>query len=244
MEQRKTMNPVKLVIGLLAIAVIGVGILGIRDSYSANTDSKKIIRTDSSSNVEVDKIEANKELNKLYYALIGALETGEEVQNRTGKGELLATPMERFQFAYFASYYNGDPNQSILDTNSMGYGVTGAYAVKLDYFKQYYRDLLNEEFDVSVLEGQSSYVVMNDYIYGSIMSGLSFSNTTLKIKSFNEKDGKYYLLIDCLVSDEDEYVNYAGDSVTEYPDEIVTYNLKLILKKNGNLYSIESMVAY
>lgn len=244
MEQRKIINPVKLLIGLFAIVIIGIGVLGIKNSYSAQTESKPIVKTDSSSNVEVDKIEANRELNKLYYALIGALETGEEIQNRVGSGELLVNPMEKFQFAYFSAYYNGDPKETILDTNYLGFGVTGAFAIKVDYFKQFYRSLFNEEFDENTLSGQSSYSIHKDYIYGSIMSGLSFSNTTLKFKSLNEKDGKYYLLIDCIVSDDDSYVDYAGDSVVDYPDDVVAYNIKLILNKTGNFYSIESMVAY
>jgi hypothetical protein len=243
MEMRRTSNPIKVVIGILAIAVIGIGILGIRNSYSARIDSKDELKT-KTSNVEVDKTAANKELNKLYYALIGALDTGEVIQSRIGSGELLSNPMEKFVFTYFASYYNGDPNQSILDKNAYGMGVTGAYAVKLDYFKQYYRDLFDEEFDTAVLDDQSEYVIQDDYIYGSIMSGLSFSNTTLKFRSLNEKDGKYYLLIDCIVSDDDEYLDYAGDSIVDYPEDIITYNIKMVLNKKGNFYSIESMVAY
>lgn len=243
METRRTSNPIKVVIGILAIAVIGIGVLGIRNSYSAKIDSKSELKT-RTSNVEVDKTAANKELNKLYYALIGALDTGEVIQSRIGSGELLSEPMEKFVFAYFASYYNGDPNESILDKNAYGMGVTGAYAVKVEYFKQYYKNLFDQEFDMNVLEDQVEYVVQDGYIYGSIMSGLSFSNTTLKFRSLNERNGKYYLLIDCIVSDEDEYLNYAGDSIVDYPEDIVTYNIKMVLNKKGNLYSIESMVAY
>ena len=123
-------------------------------------------------------------------------------------------------------------------------GVTGAYAVKVNYFKSYYKNLFNEEFSEVILEDQPAYVINDGYIYGSIMNGLSFSNTTLKIRSLNERDGKYYLLIDCIVSDEDEYLNYAGDSIVDYPEDIVTYNIKMVLNKKGNFYAIESMVAY
>ena len=243
MEQRRTINPIKVVVGILAIAVIGMGILGIRNSYSAKTDEKEVLKT-KTSNVEVDKMAANKELNKLYYALIGALDSGEVMQSRAGNGELLTTPLEKFKFAYFASYYNGDPNESVLDKNQFGMGVTGAYGVRLEYFKQYYNNLFGEEFNESALDGQSAYVISDGYIYGSIMSGVSFSSTTLKFRSLNENGGKYYLLIDCIVSDEDDYLNYAGDSVVDYPDSVVTYNLKLVLNKVGNFYAIESMVAY
>ena len=243
MLQRKTSSPIKVIIGILAIAVIGIGVLGIRNSYSARLEEKDVLKT-RTSNVEVDKMAANKELNKLYYALIGALDTGEVIQSRVGSGELLSDPMEKFAFAFFASYYNGDPNESILDKNASGMGVTGAYAVKVNSFKSYYKNLFNEEFNEVILEDQPAYVINDGYIYGSIMNGLSFSNTTLKIRSLNERDGKYYLLIDCIVSDEDEYLNYAGDSIVDYPEDIVTYNIKMVLNKKGNFYAIESMVAY
>ena len=129
-------------------------------------------------------------------------------------------------------------------SNALGFGITGSFAVKLSYFREYYKNLLNEEFDIGTLNNQSAYTIKDDYIYGSIMSGLSFSNTTLKVRSVNKAEGKYNVLIDCIVSTDDDYTDYAGDSITDYPDSVVSYNITLIVSKNDSFYTIESMVAY
>ena len=137
----------------------------------------------------------------------------------------------RFMFTYyFLERYGLDENK-IYNVDANGEEVTGLYAVKYDYFKQYYKELTGLEFNEEILNSDSSiYSVNGDYLYGKTITGYS-SHYNFTKESFIKNEDKYYLTV--LIEELDE-----ADNVS------VSYRCKFELSKNNEKYMINSMITY
>ena len=208
---------------------------------------------------KIDEIKANEQLDKLNTALHFALDF-ENVRddsfdetywylpkNIKYNKELLATNAQKNDFV-FGTLVLLSVDSLIVDESYTGEEATGSYSISYDVYAQYYKDLLGDNLVKSTKYSSNEceyYIVSKNNIYGGFWSGYGPLGTILKYNSLNEIDGEYTLDVDVIAYDIEEYdkvMGYDKYDVVEYPKEVVSYKLKLILAKvNEELYTIKSI---
>jgi len=229
------------IVAVLCGAVLIAGAAISSKTGFAVKDSNNVVEQDSHYiNVE----DTNKELNKLQLAIDYALEDTENVEYRINNGELINSLQEKISFAFIAAGYQGNEAKLIRNKNENGAGITGYLAVEKEYFKEFYKQLFNDEVNEVFLS--EMYTERDGYLYGSTLGGLSLNEHTYKFNSLVVNGNSYTVIIDVLVGElgDDAYMEYVPASVTEYPKDLVSYSIKLSVTKNNELYTINSIVAY
>ena len=228
-------------ITICGIAIVGSAILGVRNSFSAKVDEGTKIVANNKENVEVDKVDLNKKLNSLQYAVNYALD-GERTVTKDC-GNVLNSDLEKIRFAFMVVSNEGNSSRMIRNVNIEGAGVTGYLAVDKEYFIDFYQELfhsgVNEELLNEVFDEKDG------YLYGSIMSGLLMSTETYKVNTVYKDGNNYEIVIDVLVVnyDDEVSVDYIAEDVTEYPEDAVSYQITLNVSEADSVYTINSMVA-
>lgn len=107
--------------------------------------------------------------------------------------------------------------------------VTGAFKVKLKEFKEIYKNIFNEEFDISKLvNDETKYplihfpVIKNDYLYGGYVTGMLSANSMeykFVEKKYNQQSDEYELRYSAI------YNNYEIE--TPVVENIGTLTIKL-----------------
>ncbi len=225
-------------ITICGIAIIGSAILGVRSSFSANIDEKK---PEASEVVKVDEVNVNKKLNELQAAVNYSLD-GERTVTK-GVGNVLKFDAEKIRFAFMVIAQEGNNNRIKRNVSPEGTEITGYVAVDKEYFIDYYQELFNAGVNEELMK--QIFVEKDGYIYSSVMSGILMSTETYKVNKVTKVGDNYEVLIDVLVInyDDETSAEYIDEDVTEYPESLVAYQIKLNVTKSDQVYTINSMVA-
>lgn len=145
--------------------------------------------------------------------------------------DILIDEVTKFKFVYYIVESYGLNESKIYNVDENGNEVTGMYAVKYDYFKTYYKELIGTDFNQEVLNKVSNKFKLNgEYLYSSVLTGAK-SNYQVTTESFTQKGDKYYYTLVVNELDENEKVS-------------LTYRIKLIFSIVNNKYVINSVVVY
>ncbi len=228
-------------ITICGIAILGSAVLGARNSFSAKLDEGSKIVASSKEEISVDKVEVNKSLNELQYAVNYALDGERTVEKDSGN--ILKSDVEKVRFAFMVASSYGNTSRMIRNVNTDGTEITGYLAIDKEYFIDFYQDLFHAGVNEEILS--ELFEEKDGYLYGSIMSGLMMSSETYKVNKVYQDGDNYEILIDVIVVnfDDESSIDYIPEDVTEYPDSAVAYQITLNVTKGDGIYIINSMVA-
>lgn len=227
-------------ITICGIAIIGSAILGARNSFSAKIDDNKVVESNKEV-INVDKVDLNKKLNSLQYAVNYALDGERTVEK--GAGNILKFDSEKIRFAFMVVSQEGNNTRIMRNVNPEGAGVTGYIAVDKEYFIDYYQDLFHAGINEEIMK--ELFVEKDGYLYGSIMNGLLMSTETYKVNKVYKKGEGFEIVIDVLTInyDDESSISYMSEAVTEYPESAVAYQIVLNVSPGELVYTVDSMVA-
>ncbi len=240
-NQTTKSKTVPVFITICGIAIVGSAILGISNSFSAKVDEGTKIVADNKEKVEVDKVDLNKKLNSMQYAVNYALDGERTVEKDSGN--VLNSDLEKLRFAFMVVSSEGNSSRMKRNVNAEGAGVTGYLAVDKEYFVDFYQELFHAGLNEELLNEE--FEEKDGYLYGSIMSGLLMSTETYKVNTVYRDGNNYEIVIDVLIVnyDDETSVDYIAEDVTEYPEEAVAYQITLNVTESDSVYTINSMVA-
>jgi hypothetical protein len=143
--------------------------------------------------------------------------------------DLLSDDVNRFKLVYYIVERYGLAENKLYNVSENGKEVTGAFAVKYDYFKNYYQEVIGSEFDEIVLtKVNNNYKVVGEYLFGTVLSGMK-SNFKIVPDSFIKKENNYYYTVIVNELDENDVIN-------------LTYKVTLNLSKLNDKYVIDSII--
>jgi hypothetical protein len=149
--------------------------------------------------------------------------------NMRNSVDLLSDDVNRFKIVYYIVERYGLAENKLYNVSENGKEVTGAFAVKYDYFKNYYQEVIGSEFDEIVLtKVNNNYKVVGEYLFGTVLSGMK-SNFKIVPDSFIKKENNYYYTVIVNELDENDVIN-------------LTYKVTLNLSKLNDKYVIDSII--
>ena len=117
----------------------------------------------------------------------------------------------------------------LYNVNANGEEETGAFAIKYEYFKTYYKELTGQDFNENVLtQVGNMFTKSNDYLYGVVLTGTR-SNYALSAESFVQNGNKYTFTVLVKELDEEEQVT-------------LSYKINSELNKINEKYVINSII--
>jgi hypothetical protein len=177
--------------------------------------------------IDIDIAEAMEFAEDFDYILQNVFDSSYEHLIPTDKRNLnlLEDKVINFKLAYyFANRYIDESNEK-YDMTADGKEVTGAYAIKYDAFKNYYKNLYGVDFDESVIkEVGEPFVLKDNYLYGSIITGPRW-NYELVAQSYVQSGDKYYFTVLVKELNDDEEVESS-------------YNVKFELNSTNQILAI------
>ena len=100
-----------------------------------------------------------------------------------------------FKFVYYLLERYGDKENKKYNTNINGLYEVGAYAIKYNYFKEYYKKVMGKEFkDEVISKAGDPYKINGEYLYGKVVSSLN-PNYRLSNDGFSQIGDKYYYVV-------------------------------------------------
>ena len=136
-----------------------------------------------------------------------------------------------FKFIYYLVERYGEKEYKKYNTNINGLHEVGAYAIKYNYFKEYYKTVMGKNFnDEVILKIGAPYQLNGEYLYGKVVSSLN-ANYRLSNESFSQIGEQYYYTV--LVEELD-----ANQQV------ILTYRVKLCVSIVNEQFMLNSIVVY
>lgn len=149
--------------------------------------------------------------------------------DKRNASNLFVDEVTKFKFVYYiASSYGVDENK-LYNVNANGIEETGAFAIKYEYFKTYYKELTGQDFNENVLtQVGDMFIKSNDYLYGVVLTGTR-SNYALSAESFVQNGNKYTFTVLVKELDEEEQVT-------------LSYKINLELNKINEKYVINSII--
>ncbi|MBQ4030703.1 MAG: hypothetical protein II625_03000 [Bacilli bacterium] len=227
-------------ITICGIAIIGSAILGARNSFSAKIDDSKVVESNKEV-INIDKVDVNKKLNELQYSINYALDGERTVEK--GTGNVLKFDSEKIRFAFMVASQEGNNTRIERNVSPEGAGVTGYVAIDKEYFIDYYQDLFHAGINEEIMN--ELYVEKDGYLYGSVMSGLMMSTETYKVNKVYKSGDSFEIVIDVLTVnyDDESSIAYMSETVTDYPESAVAYQMTLNVSPGELVYTIDSLVA-
>lgn len=217
--------------------------------------NKESESTNESEIVNFNKEEANDYLEGLLlaYQVVYIADDDTIIEpSRRNQTELLDAKT-KLKLAWYYVFGKGSSDKYKEELNPYGEEVTGSDGVELNFFKEFYKKMFDEELpentDYSVL-GYDKDMIKNNYLYGIRASGIPNIYTAFKANSITKIGDNYELLIDVIHEDVDDNDDnstidqYLESKITSYPSEFIIYHIKITYKIINNNYVMKSIVAY
>lgn len=172
--------------------------------------------------------------------------------SRRNQTELLDAKT-KLKLAWFYVFGEASSDKQKEELNPYGEEVTGSDGIELNFFKEFYKKMFDEELpentDYSIL-GYDKDMIKDNYLYGIRASGIPKLYTAFKANSITKIGDNYELLIDVIHEDVDDNDDnstidpYLESNITSYPNQFIIYHIKITYKIINNNYVMKSMVAY
>ena len=249
MEQNEVKkNKTGLVVLLMVLVLALGGIVGYfvgKSMAEANTEIKEEVKDEEKDEVETEEAEGGDDAEELkeekltfdkenlgdgYIATALLNLYGEDMipSAKRNKSNVLVSTEDKVGFAFYVAqksfYEQGNVLYAETD-DEFDLSISNAnVAVQYNSFKDYYKKLFDSELTDDMIPGK--YTVKNNYIYGAVLTGVSYWPTVEGIEFVKYGDVYYY-----------RAKATVGESET-------TYTIQFELEKKDGYYSIKSLIAY
>lgn len=144
---------------------------------------------------------------------------------------LLNDDVAAFKFIYYLLEQYGEKEYKKYNTNVNGLHEAGAYAIKYNYFKEYYKEVMGKELNDEVIyKAGEPYRINGEYLYGKVVTSIN-PNYRLSNERFYQQGDKYYFVV--LIEELD--VN---------KEVVLSYRTKLCISIVNEEFMLNSIVVY
>ncbi len=228
------------VVGIIIFLIVAVIASFVLDSAFINKEKvQEIVNEETkleeiqSQEINIDKEKSNDFITNFNFVLQNTFnDTGHLVPDvmRNSKN-LVDDEVTMFRMVYFIIDKFDDTEEKLYDVNINGEKETGYFAVKYDYYKNFYYELIGKKFNEEVLtKVTDEFVQRGDYLF-YVLPDEYKGNYQLVSESFIEKDNKYYFVTVINELDENNQV-------------ILSYKMKFDLEIINNKYVLSSVIFY
>ena len=145
--------------------------------------------------------------------------------------DLLSDDVTNFKIIYYLLEQYGEKEYKKYNTNVNGLHEVGAYAIKYNYFKEYYKEVMGKEFkDEIIYKAGNPYRLNGEYLYGKVVSSLN-PNYRLSNEKFYQQGDNYYFVV--LV-----------EELNENKEVLLSYRVKLCVSIVNDEFMLNSIVIY
>lgn len=145
--------------------------------------------------------------------------------------DLLSDDVTNFKIIYYLLEQYGEKEYKKYNTNVNGLHEVGAYAIKYNYFKEYYKDVMGKEFnDELIYKAGNPYRLNGEYLYGKVVSSLN-PNYRLSNEKFYQQGDNYYFVV---------FV----EELNENKEVLLSYRVKLCVSIVNDEFMLNSIVIY